>query len=95
MDLIELGWKEHFKKHFAQLNTKEYIPARVATAQREKYILFSSFGILQAEMTGKMRFNAVSIGERLGLSKQEAFMMLKGVVPNKMWQAMSYEFEGV
>jgi len=40
-------------------------------------------------------FNAVSIGERLGLSKQEAFMMLKGVVPNKMWQAMSYEFEGV
>jgi ribosome biogenesis GTPase / thiamine phosphate phosphatase len=63
MDLKELGWNEYFEKHFNDQKTAANFPARVSTAQREKYKIFSASGELQAELSGKFRFDAGSKGE--------------------------------
>jgi ribosome biogenesis GTPase len=63
MNLKELGWNESHEKHYNEIKTRETFPARVAKAEREKYRIYSSFGELQAEIKGRMRFNAVSISD--------------------------------
>ena len=63
MELKELGWKEFFEQEFNKVRSEDLFPARVVTAQREKYCVYSNFGEFKAELTGKLRFNAVSISE--------------------------------
>ena len=63
MNLKELGWNDFFEKHFNKVKTKEIFPARVATAQREIYWIYSNFGEFKAEISGKLRFNAKSLSE--------------------------------
>ncbi|MDD5687585.1 MAG: ribosome small subunit-dependent GTPase A [Elusimicrobia bacterium] len=63
MDLKELGWNEFFENHFNEIKTKEIFPARVATAQREIYLIYSSFGEFKAGISGKYRFDTTSISQ--------------------------------
>ncbi|MFH1368798.1 MAG: ribosome small subunit-dependent GTPase A [Elusimicrobiota bacterium] len=63
MNLKELGWNEFHEKHYNEVKTSETFPARVAKSEREKYLIYSSFGELKAEIKGKMRFSAVSISD--------------------------------
>ncbi len=63
MDLKELGWNDFFEKHFNKVKTKEIFPARIATAQREIYWIYSNLGEFKAEISGKLRFNTKSLSE--------------------------------
>jgi len=63
MDLIELGWNEFHRKNFDLAKTPTVFAARVAQAQREKYLLLSALGELKADIPGKLRFNATTAGD--------------------------------
>jgi ribosome biogenesis GTPase len=63
MNLQELGWNRHFEQYFHQLKTEGIFPARVATAQREKYQIYGNFGELKAEISGKFRFRTSANGD--------------------------------
>lgn len=63
MELKELGWNEFHENHYNDIKTPETFPARVAKAQREKYLLYSAFGQLKAEIKGKIRFEALSMAD--------------------------------
>ena len=63
MDLKDLGWNEFFEKHFNEIKNKDIFPARVATAQREIYLIYSDKGEMKAEISGKLRFNASSTSD--------------------------------
>jgi len=59
MNLEELGWNDFFKKQFSEMETEETFPARVATAHGELYSIYSESGELQAEISGKLRFDTI------------------------------------
>lgn len=63
MDLKELGWNQYFEEIFNQVKTEGIFPARVATAQREKYQIYGNRGELKAEISGKFRFHALSMND--------------------------------
>ena len=60
MVLSELGWNDHFEKLFNEIKTEGTIPARVATVQRNLFQLLCEAGELKAEISGKMRYNAIT-----------------------------------
>lgn len=63
MDLKELGWNDFHEKQYEETKAAGTFPARVTKAQREKYWLCSAYGELRAEIRGKLRFTAGSIGD--------------------------------
>ncbi|MCB4790504.1 MAG: ribosome small subunit-dependent GTPase A [Elusimicrobia bacterium] len=89
MDLKELGWNEFFEKSFNEIKTKEFFPARIATAQREKYWVYSELGEFKAEIAGKLRFNAVSAADlpvvgdwvTARLSPEGGLAIIEGILP--------------
>ncbi|HDL03887.1 MAG TPA: GTPase RsgA, partial [candidate division Zixibacteria bacterium] len=60
MDLTSLGWNGDFENNFESYKNSGLIPARVALEQKERYVLFSEFGELAAQISGRMRHVAVS-----------------------------------
>ena len=89
MNLKELGWNEFFEKHFNEVKTKEIFPARVSTAQREIYCIYSNFGEFKAEISGKFRFNATSMSDFpavgdwviVRLSPEGDLAIIEGILP--------------
>jgi ribosome biogenesis GTPase / thiamine phosphate phosphatase len=63
MNLQELGWNEFHEKHYSEIKAPGTFPARVAKAEREKYLVYSEFGELKAEIKGKVRFHAESMSD--------------------------------
>jgi ribosome biogenesis GTPase / thiamine phosphate phosphatase len=57
-----LGWNEYFQHHFELNYVKDAIPGRVVTEQRGVYGISSDLGVLQAEVSGKLRTHAESAG---------------------------------
>jgi ribosome biogenesis GTPase len=60
MNLIDLGWDDFFKGEFEQHAKNGLSPIRVVREHKELYLAFGEDGELRAEITGKLRFNAVS-----------------------------------
>lgn len=58
MNLELLGWSSFFSKNFDSQLRPGYTVGRVATEQKNTYFLYSEFGELSAEVTGKMRYHA-------------------------------------
>ena len=58
--LAELGWGPFFETQFEPFREQGLSPARVAREERGLFVLYSEFGRLQAEVTGRMRHEAVS-----------------------------------
>jgi ribosome biogenesis GTPase len=89
MDLKDLGWNEFFEKHFSKVEIKDIFPARVATAQREIYWIYSNKGEFKAEISGKLRFNASSMGDlpavgdwvAARLSPEGDLAIIEGILP--------------
>ncbi|MBN1348445.1 ribosome small subunit-dependent GTPase A [candidate division KSB1 bacterium] len=63
MNLIELGWNEYFESHFQQYKNEGFSPARVAREEKERYLVYSEFGELAAEISGKMLYQSQSISD--------------------------------
>ena len=58
MNLEYLGWNEFFASNFKLLRQEGLMVARVAIEHRNTYILYSEFGELLGEITGKFRHQA-------------------------------------
>jgi ribosome biogenesis GTPase len=58
MNLELLGWGSFFSKNFASHFQDGHTVGRVAVEQKNTYILYTEFGELSAEVSGKMRHQA-------------------------------------
>jgi ribosome biogenesis GTPase / thiamine phosphate phosphatase len=63
LDLTTLGWNPYFSQYFGPLKAQGYSPARVAREDRSIYQLFSTYGDLSAQVSGKFRNTALSSGD--------------------------------
>ncbi|MEW5923417.1 MAG: ribosome small subunit-dependent GTPase A [Candidatus Zixiibacteriota bacterium] len=60
MNLTSLGWNGKFDGHFDTFRKSGLVPARVALEQKERYSLFSEYGELAAQISGRMRHISMS-----------------------------------
>ncbi|MCL1468990.1 ribosome small subunit-dependent GTPase A [Argonema galeatum] len=58
MNLELLGWNSFFAKNFDSYSRQGYTVGRVVQEQKNTYILYTEFGEISAEVTGKMRHRA-------------------------------------
>ncbi len=65
--LQELGWNSSFSEHFDSLEMPGTVPARVISERRNSYQVYSQYGELSAEMSGKMRYQATTEDEYPGI----------------------------
>jgi len=56
MNLIELGWDPFFERTFQQFEKQGLVPARVTNEQKLIYLVYSEYGELRAEVSGKFRY---------------------------------------
>jgi ribosome biogenesis GTPase len=59
LTLKELGWNSHFESAFEVYKAQALLPARVAGANRDIYLLYTDRGNLWAEPSGRLRYTAV------------------------------------
>ena len=57
-NLIQLGWNEFFENQFQVYKNQEFIPARVAAENKQRYILFTEAGELTGEVTGRLLYSS-------------------------------------
>lgn len=60
MNLENLGWNKFFSNHFDAFSQKEYIIGRVALEHKRIYRVYTEYGDLLAEISGKMNYLASS-----------------------------------
>ncbi len=58
--LTQYGWDEFFEKQFKKFSEKDYSVGRVAIENKNNFQLYTEFGELTAEISGKFLFNAVT-----------------------------------
>ncbi|TVM33748.1 ribosome small subunit-dependent GTPase A [Oceanidesulfovibrio marinus] len=61
-DLIDLGWSSFFSTPFDSLNLSGLAPARVARAERERYLLMHAGGYARAVLAGRLRHESLGPG---------------------------------
>jgi ribosome biogenesis GTPase len=61
MDLKNFGYNSFFEAHFGEYSNDGYIPGRVAVQNKSNYIVYSAYGELLAEVSGKFMFDAEAI----------------------------------
>lgn len=61
--LKQLGWNSLFEENSKSLKQKGFSFARVITEHKERYIIASEIGELQAEVTGKLLYSSESSAE--------------------------------
>lgn len=63
MDLKILGFDSHFKKLFNSIDDGTLVPARVVSHGRKYYSVICEKGVMQAKLSGAIRFNSLSSSE--------------------------------
>ena len=58
IDLKLYGWNEFFEAYFSEYAGDGFSPARVAVENRNNYELYSEYGELTAEKSGKLFYNS-------------------------------------
>lgn len=89
--LEELGWNSFFSQHFESLQMLDAVPARVVSERRGSYQVYSQYGELSAEISGKMRYQAATedrypaIGDWVVIRPQmnESKAVIHGILPRK------------
>lgn len=56
-NLENFGWSPFFHEHFQKLNIPDTVPARVVSESKNSFQVYSEYGVLAAEIAGKMRHN--------------------------------------
>jgi ribosome biogenesis GTPase len=90
-DIKRFGWNDFFEAYFSEINDKELIPARVFLEHRKYYKLYSEYGELKAEKTGKIFFNSIdcdlipAVGDWLAVKiiPQEKKAFIHYILPRK------------
>jgi len=57
-ELVKLGWDSFFRDQFELLEVPECVPAKVVSEQRRSYQVYTQYGELSAEISGKVRYQA-------------------------------------
>jgi ribosome biogenesis GTPase len=57
-NLIQLGWNEFFQNQFQMFKEQNFIPARIAIENRQRYVIYTEMGELPAEITGKLLYSS-------------------------------------
>ena len=89
--LEELGWNSFFSQHFESLQMPGTLPARVVSERRQSYLVYSQYGELSTEISGKMRYEATTgdgypaIGDWVVIRTQmnESRAVIHGILPRK------------
>jgi ribosome biogenesis GTPase len=61
--LEELGWDSFFSEHFRSAEIPGSVPARVVSERRNSYQVYSQYGELSAEISGRMRYQSTAGGQ--------------------------------
>jgi ribosome biogenesis GTPase len=61
-DLEDLGWDAFFAERFRDHGAKGCAPGRVASAEREVYVVWTAAGLVRAEPAGRLRHGASRSG---------------------------------
>jgi ribosome biogenesis GTPase / thiamine phosphate phosphatase len=91
MNLELLGWGSFFSKNFSSQIQDGYTIGRVAVEQKNTYILYTEFGEISAEISGKMRHQATgrqdfpAVGDWVALSRLqgEPKATIQKILPRK------------
>ena len=89
--LEQLGWNSFFSQHFESLQMPGTVPARVVSERRNSYQVYSQYGELSAEISGKMRYQATTenqypaIGDWVVIRPQvnESKALIHSILPRK------------
>jgi ribosome biogenesis GTPase len=57
MDLQKYGWNSFFEKQLAEISEDGLVPGRIAVENKTNYLMYSNYGELIGEISGKMYFN--------------------------------------
>ncbi len=63
MFLNDLGWDQHFKKHFEIYESEDIIPLRVVRDNRTNYVAVGEKGEFRCEVSGKYRYGTQTRSE--------------------------------
>ncbi len=91
MNLELLGWGSFFSKNFSSHFQDGYTVGRVAVEQKNTYILYTEFGEISAEVSGKMRHQASgrqdfpAVGDWVAFSRSggESRAIIQKILPRK------------
>ncbi len=91
MHLSDLGWSPHFESHLETCQNGRLEPGRVAFESHETYRILSAHGLLTAELTGRLRFEAECraslpcTGDWVAMEvfPKDAFAVIHHVLPRK------------
>lgn len=89
--LETLGWDAFFSARFAALQAPDIVPARVISERRDSYLVYSQYGELSAEVSGKMRYQTTreelypAIGEWVAIRPRikEGKAVIHSILPRK------------
>jgi ribosome biogenesis GTPase len=89
--LQEWGWNSFFSEHFESLDMPGTVPARVVSERRNSCQVYSQYGALSAEISGKMRYQATAggqypaIGDWVVIRPQlsESTAVIQSILPRK------------
>lgn len=90
-DLKSFGWNDFFEANFSEFKEKGFSPARVAVEHRNYYELYSEFGELNADKSGKLFYNSEegnilpAVGDWVVIKKipNEEKALIEAVLPRK------------
>ncbi len=90
-DIKNFGWNDYFSAYFSEYESQNLNPARVSVEHRNYYELYSVYGELTAEKSGKLFYSAVNnellpaVGDWVVIehieNEQKAF--IRAVLPRK------------
>jgi ribosome biogenesis GTPase len=91
MQLQTLGWQDFFSSHFTPYQQQGFSAARVAVQYNRSYLIYAENGELNAEPTGKLRYQAngsdelPTVGDWVAIEplQQEGKALIHAVLPRK------------
>lgn len=63
LDIKKFGWNDFFEQNFEQYRSKGLYAGRIYIEQRSIYGIYTEFGEMHGEVSGKMRFGADGYGQ--------------------------------
>lgn len=91
MDLQQFGWNDYFETEFKPYTTAGYQAGRIFLEHKHLYRLYTVFGEIQGEISGKMRFNNAGSGDfpavgdwvALSIRPEEKRGTIQAILPRK------------
>lgn len=83
MELEKYGWNNFFAESFRPYENNGLSPARIAFQNRNNYVIYSAFGELTAEVSGKLFFEISEGISSAGIPAIGDWVVVRPLVPEK------------